>query len=243
MELLTLKPRHQVGLHARYKLKQHNYAAGESGYIEVLEIKNPPDGRCGIIIKEYNNFSGGVFTEWSTVEDACVAFDKFWNSPQTTEEQFPKLSGFRRRVVCGELTPWFYAIGDELLIGDYSLPKGFQDDPFYRFGRKFVVSDRSGFQRVKTCMGTRLIKRDSHGYFLNDEQYYRLIYWDDGTVLDQHLACENPPRLLKKGEEWIVEAFQQFQQVLAGQRTEVEIKFTDGDKFVGKLIRKSTRLK
>lgn len=96
----------------RYNITQHDYAGGgnsqNGGYIEVLEIKDPPDGHCGIVINEWNTHKGGAFTEWETLEDARAAFGMFWGSNRT-EEEFPKLSGFKRRVVYNTSTPWFYA--------------------------------------------------------------------------------------------------------------------------------------
>jgi len=134
------------GRYTRYNVKQHDYAGGGSGFIEVLEIKNPPDGRWGIVINEYPGYGNSVFTEWETLDDARQAFKSYWGSCHTAEE-FPKCKGFKRRVVCGALSPWFYAIGDELLVGDYTFPDGLQDDAVYRFGQQFVVFDirwRSG---------------------------------------------------------------------------------------------------
>lgn len=95
----------------RHQIVQHDYAGGSDesgwGYIEVLEIKDPPYGCCGIVINECMSHKGSVFTEWDTVENARAAFKKSWN-PGFTEKIYPTLPGFKRRVVCGELVPWFY---------------------------------------------------------------------------------------------------------------------------------------
>jgi hypothetical protein len=230
------------GQYTRYDIKQHKYAGGGSGFIEALEIKNPPDSRWGIVINERvfgGNPSRSVFSEWETLENACDAFEGNWSSRHTAEN-FPKLSGFKRLVVCGLLTPWFYAVGDEQLVGDYAFPEGLQDDSVYRFGRQFVVFDGDGIPVVKTCMGTRFIrqKRDYHPY---DEYQYRLVYWDDGSVWDENRnGCS--PRPLEEGELWIAEAVQQFCQLLAGKNTEFTINFTDGNKFVGRLVRAKRRV-
>lgn len=234
------------GQYTRYDVVQHDYAgggpgeSGEWGYIEVLEVKNPPDDRWGIVINERTSHKGGVFTEWETVEKARAAFSKFWGSHRT-EEEFPKLSAFKRRVVCGGLTPWFYAIGDEQLIGDYAFPDRLQDDAVYRFGRQFVVFDYDGIPAMKNCMGTRYIKRkrDYHPY---DEQQYRLVYWDDGSVWDESNSRGGSPRPVEEGEMWITEAVRQFKQLLAGKSAEFTINFTDGNKFVGKLVRVNHRV-
>lgn len=227
------------GQYTRYEVIQHKYAAGGSGFIEVLEIKNSPDGRSGFVINEYMIHKGGVFTEWGTVEEATTAFDLFWGSP-FTESEFPKLSGFKRRVTCGALTPWFYAIGNEELVGDYAFPDGLQDDAVYRFGRQFIVSSRDDVPEVKVCMGTRFIKR-KRDYPSCDEQQYRLVYWGDGSVWDESRGHGGSPRPVEEGEVWITEAVQQFKQLLAGKSTEFTISFTDGNKFVGKLVRANHR--
>ena len=223
------------GQYTRYDIVQHDYAGGSSGYIEVLEIRNPPDGRSSIVINECTSHKGGVFTEWETLENARTAFREFWGG-HGTEEGFPKLAGFKRRVVCGALRPWFYAIGDEQLIGDYAFPEGLQDDVMYRFGRQFVISDNDGVPAVKICMGTRFTQRKEQLPPYDDQQY-RLVYWDDGSVWNESEYRGSPPRPVEEGELWITEAVQQFRQLLAGKSTEFTIKFTDGNKFVGKLVR------
>ncbi len=234
------------GQYTRYKIVQRDYAGGGPGddggwgYVEVLEIKNPPDGRWGIVINECTSLRGSVFTEWETVENARAAFAKHGCS-RDTAEKFPKFPGFKRRVVCGALTPWFYAIGAEQLIGDYAFPEGLQDDPVFRFGRQFVAWDCEGIPAVKTCMGTRFIKR-KHDYPPYNEYQYRLVSWEDGSVWDESSNRGGPPRPLEEGEMWVVEAVQQFRQLLAGQSTVFTINFTDGNKFVGKLMRAHHRV-
>jgi len=233
--------------YTRYDVVQHDYAGSDSGedggwsYIEVLEIKNPPNGRWGIVINKCTSHKGGVFTEWKTVELARAAFKKFLSNYHT-EKGFSKLAGFKRRVVCGKLTPWFYAIGDEQLIGDYTFPEGLQDDAVYRFGRQFVTFDQDGIPTVKTCMGTRFVKRKRNYYPYFDEQQYRLVYWDDGSVWDESNSCNGSPRPVEEDEMWIAEAVQQFRQLLAGKSTKFTINFTDGNKFVGKLVRINRRI-
>jgi len=227
------------GNYTRYDIVQHDYAGGGSpgggGYIEILEIENPPDGRWGIVIHEYTSYKGSVFTEWETVENARAAYARCWGSHDAAEG-FPKLPGFKRRVVCGALTPWFYAVGTEQLHGDYTFPKGLEDDAVYRFGRQFVVFDISGIPAVKICMGSRFFSRKSDNYPYKESQY-RLIYWDDGSVWDERDNRGTPPRSMEESEEWIAEAVQQFRQLLAGKSTEFTINFTDGNRFVGKLVK------
>jgi hypothetical protein len=132
--------------------------------------------------------------------------------------------------------PWFYAIGDEELIGDYAFPDGLQDDPVYRFGRKFLVCGYREVPMVKTCMGARFVEGETE-YPPHDKVQYRLVYWDDGSVWDERKSYDGLPRPLEEGEMWITEAVQQFKKLLAGETTNFTINFTDGNKFVGKLVK------
>jgi hypothetical protein len=230
------------GKYTRYDIVQHNYAGGGPGegggwgYIEVLEIKNPPDGRWGIVVNESSsNDRCSAFSEWETLKDARAAFKKHWGSSNTAEE-FPKLQGFKRRVACGRLTPWFYAIGDEQLIGDYAFPEGLCDDPVYRFGKKFVTFDDEGIPAIKTCMGTRFIVEEADCY-PHSRFAYRAVYFDDGSCWhDQTLSSDKTPRPIEENEEgWIAEAVCQFRRLLAGKSASFSINFADGGKFTGRL--------
>lgn len=227
------------GRYTRYDVTQHKYAGGGPGegggwgYIEVLEIKSPPDDRWGIVIHEYRSHRGATFTEWDTIETANAAFEKLWSALETegTSEQLP---GFRRRVECAELSPWFYAIGDEQLLGDYAFPEGLQDDPVYRCGQQFVVFDRDGIPTVKTCMGARFIPRSTHDSC--EKLPYRMVHWNDGSVWDESRNRDaSPPRPIVEGEQWITEAIHQFRLLLAGGKKQFTIQFGDGGSFVGRL--------
>lgn len=234
------------GRYSRYQITQHEYAGGGPGddggwgYIEVLEISNPPDARCGIVIHEASSFRGASFTEWETLEDALKAFEKNWGGSDTSEV-FTTLKGYRRRVLCGNLSPWFYAIGDQALLGEYCFPEGMQDDPVFQFGKRFVVYDKNGIPGIKTCMGTRLFKRkeDRHPY---REEIYRIVTWSDGSVWDEsnlHPWWRNEkypqPRLLRNDELWIDDAMRQFELILSGQATSFSLNFLDGSRLTGKI--------
>jgi len=240
------------GGYTRYNIVQHEYGgsgpdeSGHGGYHEVLEIQDPPDGRWGIVIHEYTTYDGHVFIEWESLQNARDAFSKD-RRIHVPEAEYSKLTGFKRRVVCGLLTPWFYAIGDQGLVGDYAFPEGLQDDPVYRFGQKFLVYNENGVPSVKTCMGTRFIASKIKAYpGVNTERdsCYRLVCFDDGSIWDESSQSPwysrnkyDPPRPIREDELWAVEAMQKFQQFLAGDKKEFTINFTDGNKFVGKLVR------
>lgn len=222
------------GLYTRYDIKQHNYAGGHGGYFEVLEISNPPDMRCGIVIYEYSSDKGREFTEWNSLDEALQAFEKYFHGAS-----LKTLPGFKRHVSCGALVPWFYAVGEELLVGDYTFPDGLQDDPVFRFGKKFVVFDRDNIPTIKTCMGTRFVsKRDSYS---GKEIQERIVHWHDGTLWRDDTFGRDQPRPLEEDELWITEAVQKFKQMLAGKIDEFSIDLLGGYKFTGKLKRTANK--
>lgn len=227
------------GKYSRYDMKQHDYAGGR-GFIEVLEVENAPDGHWGIVCYEYSSYGESSFTEWDTLEQARAAFKAYFSGGRDREKKVDELPGLRRRVTCGVMTPWFYAIGDEELVGDYTFPHGLQDDATYRFGRKFAVLDYEGVPSIKTCMGTRFIREKSSLYPYTEQQY-RMIYWDDGSAWKEGNTQHGYPRPIEDGELWIAEAVQQFRELLAGKRSDFHIKFTDGNQFIGKLAKVNRR--
>jgi len=183
------------GRYTRFDIVQHKYAGGGNGsgggYIEVLEIKNPPDGRCGIVIYEYSTHDNSVFYEFSNLPDAVLAFEK-----NRGGSGFSKCEGFLRRVVCNRFyTPWFYAVGSQLLLDDFVFPNIIEEDPTFRYGRKFVVRDYYGLPTIKTCMGSRLIRKDEYG---GKTESSLLVLWEDGTVWDEY-KCSERPRPLNEG--------------------------------------------
>lgn len=233
------------GRYSRYEIRQHEYSGGngeEGGYAfsEVLEVKDPPNGRHGIVLYEENDWNGGMFTEFETLKDARQAFKKDLGFED--DEARKKLRGAIRVIRCGELTPWFYAVGDQELVGDYVFPSDLQGDPVYTFGKQFVANDERG-TFIKTCMGARIRSKEEWEPYapyhskkvVTDE---RVVYWSDGTQTKIDEKEKQNPRELKQGELWITEAIEKFQQVLSGEITEFSIDFTDGTQFTGKIKKK-----
>jgi hypothetical protein len=221
----------------RFEILQHDYAASPYSYVECLEIKNPPEERCGFVIHLYNSYQGDEFAEWENLEAAKKAFKKFWPA-ETTAKRFPGMKGFKRYVNCGALTPWFYAVGNQQLIGDYALPEKLQDDPFYRLGKKFVFV-KDGIPKIKTCIGAHLVYKNLEFTGETIKYQERLIYFDDGTTWNAHQSYLYPePRPLDNKEVWIVEAMNEFQRLLSGKKRDFSINFIGGDKLVCKLQEK-----
>jgi len=220
------------GAFTRYNVTQHGYAASQCSFIECLAIEDPPEGYAKFIVYLYSNYGGSCFAEWETLEDAKYACKNFWPA-ETVEQSFPKLKGFKRFVSCGMLTPWFYAVGNQKLIGDYALPEKLQDDPYYTLGRKFVFCE-GGLPIIKTCIGTYLLK-ERGGNFGEEEYTERIVFFDDGkSYTVRRDSFEGRP--LDDKESWVVEATRQFQQFLSGRTREFSIKLADGNTLVGKLV-------
>lgn len=231
------------GRYSRYDIKQHKYAGGHGGYIELLEIKNPPNNRQPFVINNYSVSGGSHFTEWETLESAQNGFELIFNQREKLKDQ----PGFIRKVPTGALTPWFYAVGDQDLAGDYAVPADMQEDSYYTLGEKFVVFD-NGLPRVATCLGTRFIAKHysmSPGFWHRhrDEkervETFRLVYFSDGYVWDERTSIHSP-RPVEGNEAWVGVAIEQFKDCLAGKRSDVNVKFTDGTQFSGSF--KSSRL-
>lgn len=98
-----------------YEIIQHKYVAGGhpgcGGYMELLEIKNAPHGKCGIVIHEHSSGMDSEesrFAEWQSLPEALEAFEKWWGA-DSPFIRFARMPGFLRRVNCEQQTPWFYA--------------------------------------------------------------------------------------------------------------------------------------
>ncbi len=220
---------------SRYKIKQKMYAAGGSSFIELLEISDPPDGKAGFVIYERHSPDARSFSEWRSLEEAAQAY-------HSCHGHRNELPGFIREVVCGPLTPWFYALGDEEIVGDYAVPHGLQDDPIYRLGRRFVVTEGyPPIPAIKTCVGARVaeVKRG----FNETPKVTRTVFFDDGTTWSSESGPGRVPTPADEGEIWIAEAVEEFRALLAGYKTEFEIPLGDGDKFIGRVKLKRGRPK
>ncbi len=175
------------GANSRYKIKQHYYAGGGypgyGGYVENLKIGNPPNGRKGIVIHLSDSLRGNQVFEFKSLRSAKKVFSE---TIYTDPESICKSPGFIRKFSCGRLTPWFYAVGDQQLMGDFAFPDSLiEESSIYRVGRKFALTDDDGKQLVKTCVGSwRKEEEDSYGA----EKKYLVVQWTDGTQLRGH-AC------------------------------------------------------
>lgn len=114
----------------RFNFTRHKYAGGGhpgcGGYLELLEVSDPPDGHCGVVlylfISDRSPGCGSMFWEFDSAADVLARWDHLQRSVRdhiaATARQTP---GFRREVNCGRRTPWFYANGTQALSGDLAL--------------------------------------------------------------------------------------------------------------------------
>lgn len=228
------------GRYTRYEIVQHKYAGwnsedGSGGYIEVLEVKNPTDGRGGVVVYDYRDYVGAVFTEWETLEAALEGERRFWSQSDRSQESWETLD-CKRFVRCGELDPWFYAIGNQELVGDYVFPECLQSDPVYIFGRKFIVWGVYDFPEVKTCYGARFVSGGQESFLGHKAPWtQRIVYWSDGSSTVMDCGREPAVRPLEQDKAWITEALRQFARLLSGHQERFSIKLLDGMQFIGRV--------
>ncbi len=178
------------GKYTRFIIEQHKYAGGgwpgDGGFIEVLEIKNPPQGRCGTVIHEENS-GRSTFYEFKSLNDALEAYGRFRSSSLT--DKFSKENGFIRRVNCGLLEPWFYAVGNQAINGDFAFPDHLNHNhPLYRTCRKVKLVSYNGEEELKICWGTTT--RKHKGCMDTEETEYLVIQFDDGTEWSEYGSIE-----------------------------------------------------
>lgn len=222
------------GMYSRYDVKQYKYAGGDSeggigGYIEAIEIRDPPDGYWPFVLYEWISDRGGMFWEFQDLPALIASFEKTWGF----DRDRAKCKGFRRSVRCGFLQPWFYAVGDEHLVGDYACPQHLDDDPVFRLGQRCVVYDDDGRASVKTCLGTARTKErkgEGSSYWFHDrgEPSRRIVHFDDGTIYDERRSTRYPPRPLRTDEEWVDAAQAEFWALLAAKKRSGVVRLQDG---------------
>jgi hypothetical protein len=249
--------------YSRFKVKQHVYSLiGDDdvavGFTEVLEIKDPPDNRCGFVIYRHDGFSEETFfVEWETLKDAKNAHETMMQTQDSRENFWSNQPGFKRFVNCSNfLTPWFYATGNRCLVGDFVFPERvLHDDPVFILGKKFLVINDKDLSSVRicTCMGTRFVEveeKQNTNYppYISDgssntvlQKNYRIVYWHDGTIWDESRDPNNVPKPLEKEKLWVADALEQFNKFLNGQVDHVIINFQDGNIFEGKFTKKGKK--
>ncbi len=229
------------GRYTRYAITQHKYGggnseSGEGGYIEVLEIKDPPRRkwdleRCGIVIHTYTTWAGSVFYEFCTLEDALAAYERCWGA-HDRDDSLRKAKGCQRAVPCGMMRPWFYAVADELLYeDDFVFPHSVHAVDGFLPLRRYVVEDERGHAEIKTCITAYRRHREGWG----DAQGPVLVTWSDGTTWDGSYSRRRP-WALEYDQYWICEIMKEFAAFLSGTQTRFVTEFRDGSRFIGRWV-------
>ncbi len=240
------------GQYTRYDIDQLEYWGG-GGFAEALHIKDAPEGYHPIVTYSMFPREGGrdaYFVEWKDEASALAGLRRFAN--QATFEQIPEdedeSKGFIRAVNLGSLQPWFYAVGDAQLMGDYVFPEHLAGHPVFTPGRQFIVPtkefwlDKVAHTTVKTSMGayTREVptkKYNGWGYDDGDPQIHTTVQWNDGSLTE--ITPETPQQLLPipiETQPWVAEAYKGVQAALAGKALGFTVNFADGSKFVGRFV-------
>ena len=95
----------------KYDIIQHKYMAGEDGFVEVLEIKDPPKGCGSFILHHYNrNCQSSSFSEWKSLRNVLDVFEATSGLTLSfARKHYITFAGFDCMTDCkqGE-DPWFY---------------------------------------------------------------------------------------------------------------------------------------
>jgi hypothetical protein len=238
-----------LGSSTRFDIEQFEYGGGNAddsgGYMEVLYIKDAPDGRCPYVIHFYHHwglayFSQHTFSEWKTLEDAISARKDY----STFEKDCKNKPGFIRFVDCGELKPWFYAVGNEMLVNDVAVCSGFENHPVYSLGRRFAISSEDGQKKVVTCMGARQYSYQSRDHYeRTDNEFYWVIMFSDGSHVHINLNDEiikgpgysgsrKKIEAISDGDIWQLDLIKQFREIISGKKLGGTVKFEDGSTLV-----------
>lgn len=218
-------------MYSRFELKQHEYAGGQGGFAEALEILVPLDSRCPYVLHDYK-MGHHYFQEYETLADLLGAWKAglWWKEEDALKGQ----KGFKRLVQCGIMKPWFYAVGEQRIVGDFVWPENFRETPSFRHGQQYVVDHRSvhGGPDVKTCIHVHEETKEHSSSWERGKTYtVTTVYWSDGTWTRYD---GNNIRPLEAGERWIAEAIEEFRNLLAGGKKQFQIPFDDGGRVTVK---------
>lgn len=106
-------------MQTRFIMTQHMYAGSDHapfiGFVELLEIADPPLGQHPLVIFERWN-GQACFYEF---EDLATAEQCFGRIFVRLASSLSRADGIIRAVDCGERRPWFYVKEGEVLAGDF----------------------------------------------------------------------------------------------------------------------------
>lgn len=224
-------------VYSRFDIEQIYYQEYSWGYVEILNVKDGPDDKPGVILHERLRGGGRTFSYWKTVTNAQYMADQpCWPTSGTTES-FQRAVGFISLVKCDGLVPWFLAVGDEQLIGEFTFPKKHFEHPVFRPGQHFVVYDLKNPSKprpmVKMCVCCKMEKVFPQAPDFTE--YQTVIYWHDGTRSTEYAMRDLPPIPFDEKDLWLVQAQAGLGNLVVTPNTEIVVSFTDGTAFYGKI--------
>lgn len=216
----------------RFDIEQHKYVGSGypscGGYVEVLEIKNSIEERCSIVIHKWESGVGSIFYEFASLNAAL----KIWKNLQILSDTkaLAEKEGFIRCVACGLLSPWFFAVGNQAICGDFAFPDHLDcNDPVYWPNRKVVLTNYGGSKEIKTCLG---VSFESHENLHGKASEYKVVQFSDGTTRSEHSS--HLERIIKPLEEeslWKQEAINRVRELLNGELDKATVILLDGKKI------------
>jgi hypothetical protein len=96
---------------SKYEIIRHRRFAGDTGFIEVIEVKNPPPDKGRFFIHDYHGYAEvSSFSEWKTLDNALHAFDRTSGLVlYIARKMYIELGGFIQMTDCKpKEDPWFY---------------------------------------------------------------------------------------------------------------------------------------
>ncbi len=106
-------------METRFIMTQHMYAGSDHapfvGFVELLEIANPPPGQHPLVIFEHWN-GQARFYEFTDLSAAEQCFGRIF---VRLGSSLSKADGLIRIVDCGAHRPWFYAGDEDAVDGDF----------------------------------------------------------------------------------------------------------------------------
>lgn len=206
---------------SRYDIESLGYLGGETGYLEFLHVKDAPPGYAPFVIHQFDGYSGSRLVEVESRELLKSAAERGLFQP-------PEIRDITIHY-CGPFSPWFYAVGDQPILGRVVAPEHkVVSVPGYVQGRKFIIKDRYlGETTVKTFVAA--VKPD-------DESDDVVLLWDDGTHFSLCNHSSEYVRPVTADVAWIDAAVVQFRSLLVGNIKSFSIPFFSGGELKCKYV-------
>lgn len=173
----------------RHKLIRTEWAGGGE-WMEVLEVKNPPEGKKNTVVHICRLADGAkhsTFFEFTLPVYANNAFDQSYRErPKKREEMIENSIGFIRKADCGPIRPWFYATTEKIVFNDFAVPVEVHKEypnitaagrPLFAKGRRVIVIE-GRFKEAKRCIGVLWVKKNVSEFSPD----VVTVFWEDGTA-------------------------------------------------------------